>query len=145
MNRSPRYCIVCGKGGIPIFSYDVYYRNRVFGRLYMEVNGLYYKISFQFKSVDKVLRLIDRCDNGDISVGICAQTQKGFGIEKKIPVKRLGIGAHHFELVPAECNADAYFIELFEEKNCEAVTQLENARFCLRNGKPGLMITVPVR
>ena len=111
------------------------------GQLQLSQCGLYYEVVFRCRPQKETLRLVDDCDEGEVSIGICAPIASGFGVNRKIPVKKLGMGAHAFRLIPVETPESPEFYEISEDKPCEVLSLISCARFTRAGGKPGLTIS----
>ena len=83
--------------------YDIVYENRPVGTARMEKQGLYLLFSCRCRLPDDEMYRI-HVKNGENreDLGICIPVDGGFGMDKRIPVKRLGEGTPVFELVPKD-------------------------------------------
>ena len=119
--------------------YQVMREGAPFGKLTVDFDGLYCTIRYLCWDTGSVLRLIDRRDREDFSIGICGPISGGFGVEKKIPGKYMQDSRFDFNLVSA-WKADTEFYPLCEQLPSCALMQLENCRYTVRNNKPGILI-----
>lgn len=117
------------------------YGQKVLGQLKLSKCGLYYEVLFRCSPQKKALRLVDDCDEGEVSIGICAPIVSGFGVNRKIPIKKLGTGNHAFRLIPVETAESLEFYELSEDRPCKVLPLISYARFTYVGGKPGLRIS----
>lgn len=84
-------------------TYDITYDSAPVGRALMKKQGLYYAFSCRCRLPDEGLYRIhaisaDRRED----LGICVPMDGGFGMDKKIPIKRMGEGELTFQLVPKD-------------------------------------------
>ena len=84
-------------------TYDITYDGEPVGTARMEKQGLYYVFSCRCRLPEEGLYRIYAI-NGDAreDLGICIPMDGVFGMDKKIPQKRIGEGILTFELVPKD-------------------------------------------
>ena len=84
-------------------TYDITYDGEPVGTARMEKQGLYYVFSCRCRLPEEGLYRIYAI-NGDAreDLGICIPMDGVFGMDKKIPQKRIGEGMLTFELVPKD-------------------------------------------
>ena len=84
-------------------TYDITYEGATIGTASKEKQGLYYRFCCRCSLPDKSLyRIYAVCEQGMEDLGICIPIDGLFGMDKKIPVKRLGEGKLRFELLPKD-------------------------------------------
>ena len=115
--------------------FDVRYNNEIVGRVTVKKEGLYYVLSCRCKPLDGILRLVLHRDDVTVPIGVCAPEGSGMGITRKLPTKRMGLPPWQFAL--SDGNGEV-FVPLGGELPTAVLQNIENARFCNRNGKPGL-------
>ena len=84
-------------------TYDITYEGAPVGAARMETLGLYYVFSCRCRLPEEGLYRIHAV-NGETreDLGICIPVDGAFGMDKKIPQKRIGEGMLTFELVPKD-------------------------------------------
>ncbi|MBR4864184.1 MAG: hypothetical protein IKU07_06370 [Oscillospiraceae bacterium] len=116
--------------------FDVFHGGEAVGSVTVKREGLYYLLSCHCKRLEGVLRLVLHRENGCVSVGICVPEGAGMGICRRVPIKRLGAPPWQFSLT--EGNKEV-FVPLEGALPTAALVNLESARFCRREGQPGLL------
>lgn len=105
------------------------------GSVEVERIGLYYHIQCTCQMRQGLHRLYASTDRGDRLMGVCCPEGDGLSVRKRIPVKELG-EKFRFFLCPEGRKG---FIPICEDKPLRSLVQLPFARFCFRNGQPGLV------
>lgn len=139
MNGKPPYCIGLQQGGVCLACYDVCLGGQVVGQAEITVQGLYYRIHCRCAQVDGIVKLIDNCEKGAVEIGICAPLLDGFGIDRCVPVKKLGDGAHMFSLSSTQ-KAELSYYRISREEPCLYLQDLPRARFVRRDGDAALLV-----
>ena len=122
--------------------FDIYLDGRVVGTAYVNREGLYYKFRCSCMFGEKgIYKLIVRCGQQKESLGICLPQGESFGLEKRVPVKRLGEGTMQFTAVSQNAGSPERFVPLQEETPFEWISKLKKARFEIREGIMGLVIS----
>ena len=145
-------------------TYDVICENERVGAARMEKQGLYCCFSCRCRLPEEGLyRIHVVCGGKREDLGICIPMDGAFGMDKKIPAKRLGEGALSFELVPKDWQPQAetvsepaeqvfeeeilepepaqeHFIPVSEEAPFEQLDKLEHAYMEIRDDVPGIVI-----
>lgn len=125
--------------------YPVMAGGELVGWAWVTQQGLYYGIhcrcSLEKNDVYK-LQLV----NGESAqhVGILVPTDGKFGLDTRIPMKRLGREISCFEAVSRNAPASYEFIPVFPEKAFPKLVSLKEARFERRGGQVGVLITKPL-
>lgn len=71
------------------------------GKAYVTQQGLYYRIQCRCAmSTDVIHRLVVTCGQCQESLGVLVPFGQEFGLDTKLPVKRLGQGALKFKVQP---------------------------------------------
>ena len=148
-------------------SYDIIYNDRPVGTARMEKQGLYLFFSCRCTLPDEEMYRIHAI-SGDAreDLGICIPMDGAFGMDKKIPAKRLGDGRLTFELAPKDWKPreivpepepvpqmeeteeetvqnefnEEVFVPVSEEEPFEHLDKLEDARMEMRDDQVGIVI-----
>ena len=148
-------------------TYDITYEGAPVGAARMEKQGLYYVFSCRCRLPEEGLYRIHAI-SGDAreDLGICIPMDGAFGMDKKIPAKRLGDGRLTFELVPKDWKPreivpesepvpqmeeteeetvqnesdEEVFVPVSEEEPFEHLDKLEDARMEMRDDQVGIVI-----
>lgn len=122
--------------------YVVYLDGQSIGDACIKQEGLYYRISCRcVLPKENMYRLMICCDAVKIDLGICTPKGDRFGVEKDVPVKKLGKGDFSFTVIPHGKNAPAgRYVQIEQDKPFADLKNLESAHFVMRNGVPGLII-----
>lgn len=120
---------------------DIYMGNEVVGKAVIEKDGLYYHIVCRCRlSGEVIYRLIADCNGNQVDLGICVPYDNSFGLEKRIPVKKLGIGEIRIKAVPKHEKTGDSFIPLRPEEPFSYLSQLERAYLAVQGGVTGVVI-----
>ena len=84
-------------------TYDICWQNEIAGTVRAEKQGLYHCFHCRCSLPDDGMYRIHVC-SGDKweDLGICIPVEGKFGMDKRIPIKRLGEGKLTFQLVPKD-------------------------------------------
>lgn len=144
-------------------TYDIICEDEAVGTAKMKRQGLYCSFSCRCRLPQEGLyRIHVICGENREDLGICVPLDNGFGMDKKIPSKRLGDGAVTFELVPKDWQpkkeivpepvavaeeeapepepAQERFIPVSEETPFDHLDKLEHAHMEIRDDTPGIVI-----
>ena len=84
-------------------TYEIQYEGKTAGSVRVEKQGLYHCFHCQCAMPDeKMYRIHVVAGDDREDLGICIPVDGGFGMDKRIPAKRLGEGTPVFELVPKD-------------------------------------------
>ena len=111
------------------------------GKVTVEQQGLYYRISCRCHLTGKGMhRLMVCCNEKQEDLGTLVPMDGAFGIEKRIPVKRLGEGIPEFMLMSKDRVQKGKFIPVYPEEPFSYMSRLKDAYLERRNGQLGIMI-----
>lgn len=111
------------------------------GKVQVLKQGLYYRFTCRCRlSGDVVCRLMVRCGETQESLGVVVPIDDGFGLDTKIPAKRLGEGEPEFLLVPRHETDMGTFVPLSPEEPFAYIARLKDAYFERRYGQAGVVI-----
>ena len=120
---------------------DIMLDNDVVGKAATEKQGLYYRFICRCRfDGEQMYRLIASCDNKEVDLGLCIPCQGGFGLEKKVPIKKLGNGNIRIRAVPRYKKEDKTFIPLDRETPFSHLDRLDTAFLETRDGVIGIVI-----
>ena len=119
--------------------YEVFVDGNVNGYADVVTEGLYCHIHCRVTKTEQVRKLIDHTEFGDISIGVCVPLRDGFGLNKRIPQKRLRGKEHRFSLEPvADTQKIVYYFE--EGLPTKVLERLESARLVVEENRLGVII-----
>ena len=111
------------------------------GKATVEQQGLYYRISCRCHLMGKGMhRLMVCCNEKQEDLGTLVPMDGAFGLEKRIPVKRLGEGQPEFLLMSKDRVQKGKFIPVYPEEPFSYMSRLKDAYLERRNGQLGIMI-----
>lgn len=111
------------------------------GKATVEQQGLYYKISCRCHLTKKGMhRLTVFCNEKQEDLGTLVPMDGGFGLEKRIPVKRLGDGQPEFLLMSKDSIRKEKFVPVYPEEPFSYMSRLKDAYLERRNGQLGIVI-----
>ncbi len=122
-------------------NYAVYFGKEQVGKVQVLRQGLYYRFSCRCRLSGNVMyRLWIRCSSYRESLGIIIPMGEGFGLDRKIPVKRIGEGVPEFCLLPQRESIPQTFVSLSVDEPFEYLSQLKSAYLTRKNGQVGISI-----
>ncbi len=115
--------------------------NDVIGTAAVSRAGLYYHICCNCMLSGKVIfKIVAECDNKSESLGICVPKGDSFGLEKKVPVKKLGEGIIKFRAVPNHPNMHERFIPIKPEEPFAYIERLQKSHLQKRENILGVVL-----
>ena len=122
-------------------NYGVYFGNRQVGKVQVLRQGLYYRFICRCQLTGGVVcRLSVTCGNNRENLGVVVPVSDGFGMDTKIPVKRLGEGNMEFSLVPKHEAPAGKFVPIYPEEPFSYIARLKESFLERQNGQLGIMI-----
>ena len=122
-------------------NYEIKQGNRVTGHVRVEKEGLYYRIRCRCQLTGEVMhRLSVRCGGKTENLGVCVPMDGAFGVDRKIPCKRLGEGVPEFSLVPKHEKMAGKFIAVYPEEPFSYIHRLEGAFLARQAEQLGIVI-----
>lgn len=121
-------------------NYAVYFGNKAVGRVHVTCQGLYYRIFCRCDlSGDVMCRLEVSCGENRENLGIVVPMETGFGLDTKLPIKRLGQGNLMFRLVTQNGNEENIFIPILPEEPFAYLSRIKSAYLVKRHGTSGIL------
>lgn len=121
--------------------YDVCFGDKTVGRVQMKKEGLYYRFLCRCKlSGDVVCRLAVSCGDHQESLGVLVPVGDGFGLETKLPAKRLGQGKPGFCVLPNRNDIPGKFVPIYPEEPFAYIAKLKEAFLERKNGQLGVIL-----
>lgn len=118
--------------------------DKVVGKAKVSREGLYYRIRCRCAlSGDMLCRILVRCGKQEESLGILVPEGREFGLETRIPVKKVGEGPLTFSAAPRHRDLEGQFIPLSPEEPFRYITRLKDAYLVKQKGKVGVVIKEP--
>ncbi len=128
--------------------YDVFFGKQLSGTVQVTRQGLYYRFVCRCSlSGDVVCRLHVQCGDRQESLGVVVPMDGGFGLDTRLPVKRLGEGELSFSLrpkheiinMPSHQEQTGNFIPIYPEEPFAYIEKLKSAYLVRRNGEAGIL------
>ncbi len=119
--------------------YELYYHDSKAGRVRLCKCGMFYQLTCRFQTRGKgVFRLY--VDNGTeiIDLGQCVFYGQALGVERYIPVKRIGDGGLRFYIM--EAGKTGTFVPIANDQPFCRFDDLLNARFAIQSGRKGILL-----
>ena len=111
------------------------------GQVTVEQQGLYYRISCRCSLTEKAMRrLVVVSGDKREDLGTLVPMEGVFGLEKRIPVKRLGNGKPEFFLMGKENTKREKYVPVYPEEPFSYMSRLKDAYLERRNGQLGIVI-----
>lgn len=123
-------------------TYQVFLGEQSIGKMQVQRQGLYYRFICRCRLTGEVIyKLLVSCGNHQESLGIFVPMEGGFGLDTKLPVKRLGEGTPVFRAVPKHKELSEKFVPIYPEEPFSYIAKLKDAYLARENGQLGVMIT----
>lgn len=121
-------------------TYGVYFGKAQTGKVQVQRQGLYYRFICRCQlSGDVVCRLHVACGDKRESLGVVVPMEGGFGLDTKIPVKRLGEGKMEFLLIPKHELGTEVFVPVYPEEPFSYIERLKDAYLARKGEQVGLV------
>ena len=116
-------------------SFDVKFEGRAIGSVTVVKEGLYYRFCCQCKlSKEVVYKLVVSCGGHMTVIGICVPQSNGFGLEKRIPVKRVGEGHMEFQVIPYNQESSVKIVPIDPNAPFKFIPELHQGTLRITNG-----------
>lgn len=125
--------------------YPVYFGKEQVGKVQLLRQGLYYRFVCRCRLTgDVVCRLHVRCMDTWQSLGVVVPMDGGFGLDTRIPAKRLGEGSVEFQLLPKhELPAAGRFVPIYPEEPFAYIARLKESFLVRQGAEVGIVIKDP--
>ena len=121
--------------------YPIQLEGRPVGEGHIVSAGLYCHICCRCDLPQAGLYQIYLCGENDrLDLGICIPMEGAFGIETKIPVKKIPKGELGFQLSPRN-QQKGRFVPVAADEPFPYLQFIRTARFTVQNGVPGLLLS----
>ena len=111
------------------------------GTAWVSKTGLYYHISCDCNLTGEVrYKIIATGTDGACDLGLCVPKGNNFGLEIRLPIKRLGTGELKFKAVPKHQPVSGMFIPLSPDEPFRYIQMLKNSFLTEKEGKRGIML-----
>lgn len=122
-------------------NYGVYFGKQLAGKVQVQRQGLYYRFVCRCQlSGEIVCRLSVTCGSSRENLGVVIPMDGGFGLDTKLPVKRLGTGEMEFRLLPKHEAATETFVPIYPEEPFAYISRLKDAYLVRKNGQAGILL-----
>ena len=122
-------------------NYGVHLGNRPVGKVSVCRQGLYYRFSCRCQLTEGIVcRLRVSCGDRQENLGILVPMDGGFGLETRLPVKRLGEGVPDFTLVPKHESGSVTFVPVYPEEPFAYISRLKKGYLARKDGKLGIVL-----
>ena len=121
-------------------NYGVYFGKKLAGKVQVQRQGLYYRFTCRCQiSGDVVCRLHVSCGDKRENLGVVVPVDGGFGLDTKLPVKRLGEGKMEFTLIPKHEVLEGTFVPIYPEEPFAYIERLKEAYLVRKGEQVGVM------
>ncbi len=122
-------------------TWSVYFEDRSVGTCRIGREGLYYRFSCRCNRVrDGICRLLLKCGDRTVDLGILIPVDGGYGLDKKLPMRHMPEGEPRFIVKLQLEQADRRFVPVQEGEKCAFLTGLTDARFGKQDGEVGVFL-----
>ena len=121
--------------------YGVMFGGKQCGKVQVLRQGLYHRFICRCSLSGEVLcRLRVRCGEKEEELGLLVPSDGVFGLDRRIPAKRLGEGTPEFALYVRREAGDGRFVPIVPEEPFGYISRLKDAYLVRRNGQAGILI-----
>lgn len=127
--------------------YAVSLGSQTVGKVQVLRQGLYCRFICRCAlSGDVVCRLKVVCGGKEENLGVVVPMDGGFGLDTRIPAKRIGQGSMEFYLAPKgiapveRVKPAGQFVPIYPEEPFAYIARLKQAFFAIQNGQAGVII-----
>jgi len=111
------------------------------GKVQVLRQGLYYRFICRCRLGGDILcRLQVSCGGKQEDLGIVVPVEDGFGLDRRIPAKRLGTGVPEFRLCTQKVPVTGNFVPICPEEPFAYISRLKSAYLVQRDGQAGILI-----
>lgn len=130
------------QGGITLIGvYEILDNGRAAGKATVEKQGLYYRISCRCCLTGEVMhRIVVSCGEKRVDLGVLIPMEGQFGVNIRIPCKRIGEGEFQFQLLPKHDSVSGQFMAVYPEEPFAYLSRLKGAFLAHQMGKLGIVI-----
>lgn len=122
-------------------NYEIFFGKDKVGKVQVLREGLYYRFICRCRLTgDVVCRLAVRCGEKQENLGVVVPMGDGFGLDKKLPVKRLGEGEMEFFLGPKHDRVMGKFVPIRPEEPFAYISRLKTSFLVRQNGQAGILL-----
>lgn len=139
--------IECGKGALALEdTYGVYFGNQLAGKVQVLRQGLYYGFHCRCQLTGEVVcRLYVTCGKNRESLGVVVPMDDGFGLDTRLPKKRLGEGKMEFLLIPKHDIPQGRFVPIYPEEPFAYLARLKEGFLARQGEQIGVVFREPER
>ena len=121
--------------------YYVLSGDETIGKVLVQRQGLYYHFHCRCAITGAVkYKLLANCGENTVDLGLCIPHSDGFGMDTKLPIKRLGDGELTFRLIPKHNKPEGEFIPVTPEEPFGYIQKLQQAHLAEQDGLMGIMV-----
>ena len=103
--------------------------------------GLYYAFRCRCQLPEgEVFRLCVTCGERKENLGVVIPMDGGFGLDTKIPAKRLGEGVMEFRLLSKHTSSEGAFVPICPEEPFQYISRLKESFLIRKNGQLGITV-----
>ena len=120
--------------------YDIMLADKPIGTASVKREGLYYSFRCHCRlSGDVIYKLVVSCGDKAESLGVCVPRGNSFGLETRLPVKRLGEGSLAFRAVPKHMELEGRFVPIRADEPFAYIDRLHKAHLEIRGNQTGIL------
>lgn len=121
--------------------FDVCLGEEAVGTAWVKKAGLYYHIRCSCRLTGQVrYKILATGGSGEADLGLCVPYADGYGLEVRLPIKRVGDGKLKFRAVPKHQQLQGQFIPIRAEEPFRYIQGLKDAFLAKKNGQEGVLI-----
>ncbi len=123
-------------------AYEIMLGDQCIGIAEVKREGLYYCFRCRCRlSGEIIYQLKAVCGEKECSLGVCVPIEKGFGIDTRLPIKKVGEGRFSFYVVPRHSDITDKFVPIRADEPFLYLEKLQDAHLDTKNGVLGITIT----
>lgn len=125
-------------------NYELRFGGQTVGKVQVIREGLYCRFICRCRLPgDVISRVVARCGEREESLGVLVPMGDGFGLETKLPAKRLGEGRPEFMVVPNRPVLAGKFVPIKPEEPFSYIERLKDAYLARQGEQVGAVLREP--
>lgn len=122
-------------------NYGAFFGNDQVGKVQVLRQGLYYAFHCRCRLTGAVMcRLEVRCGDSCENLGVLVPMDGGFGLDTRIPAKRLNGDKPLFVIIPKHDKSTGTFVPIYPEEPFSYIERLKDGYLTQKNGQIGVIL-----
>ena len=121
--------------------YKIMLADQSIGTVIVKKEGLYYRFQCRCRLSGEIMyQLIVKCDETECNLGVFVPVENEFGIDTRLPIKKVGDGKFSFYAVARHPDITGKFVPIRADEPFSYLGKIQNAHLDVQNGVLGIVI-----